>query len=115
MRSPSIAYAKIDRLAAPEKLGIGRLVSAGEFGDRTGIAAERKEPPFPGIVVRERNAGIVLNDGGAVGEDEIAHRREISGVEQIGCALEQAIAGRECFAKLQETLAFDTAVGKIGR
>ena len=63
---------------SPEQFGILLLVSSGKFGDRAGVAAEREEPPFPRIVIRQRNAGIVLDDGGAVGEQEIAHSGEIA-------------------------------------
>src|SRR2546430_12567296 len=76
MRTPAIANAEIHRLAPPEQLGILRLVPSREFGNRTGIAAERKEPPFLRIITAERNAGIVLDDGGAVGKQKVAHRSE---------------------------------------
>ena len=59
------------------------------------IVAEREEPPLLRIVIAERNAGIVLDDGGAVGEQEVAHRGEVAGVQEIGRALDQAVAGRE--------------------
>src|SRR5258705_9744946 len=95
MRTPAIANAEIHRLAPPEQLSILRLVPSGELGNRTGIAAERKEPPFLRIITAKRNAGIVLDDGGAVGEQEVAHGGEIARVQQIGCALEQAVAGRQ--------------------
>ena len=55
----AIADAEIHRLAAPEQRGIGRLVSSGEFVDRAGVAAERKEPPLLPIAISERNAGII--------------------------------------------------------
>src|SRR3979411_1097064 len=102
MRAPAIANAEIHRLAPPEQLGILLLVPSREFGDRTGVAAKRKKPPFLRIVKGERNAGIVLDDGGAVGEQEIAHNGEIAGVQQIGRAFEQAVAGSQRLAKLQE-------------
>src|SRR6266481_7438500 len=102
MRTPAIANAEIDRLAPPEQLGILRLVPSGEFGNRTGIAAERKEPPFLRIIIAKWNAGIVLDDGGAVGEQKVAHRGEIAGVQQIGGALDQAVAERQRPAKFQE-------------
>src|SRR5947208_13758493 len=91
MRTPAIANAEIHRLAPPEQLGILRLVPSGEFGNRTGITAERKEPPFLRIITAERNAGIVLDDSGAVGEQKVAHRGEMAGMLQIGSALYQAV------------------------
>ena len=115
MRAPAIADAEIHRLRAPEQLGVGFLISAGEFVDRPGIAAEREEAPFLRIVIGERNAGIVLDDGGAVGEQEVAHGGEVAGVQQIGRALDQAVAGRERRAEFQEAARPDAGIGKIGR
>src|SRR6266576_2747361 len=114
MRTPAIANAEIHRLAPPEQLGILRLVPSREFGNRTSIAAERKEPPFLRIITAERNAGIVMDDGGAVGEQKVAHRGEIAGLQQIGSALDQAVAGRQCPTKFQEARAPHAAVRKIG-
>src|SRR5882757_8649359 len=74
MRTPAIANAEIHRLAPPEQLSILRLVPSGELGNRTVIAAERKEPPFLRIIAGKRNAGIVLDDGGAVGEQKAAEK-----------------------------------------
>src|SRR6476660_2228524 len=102
MRAPAIADAEVYRLAAPEQLRILRLVPSGEFRNRTGIVAKRKEPPFLPVVTVERNAGIVLDDGGAVGEQKVAHDGEIAGVHQIGRALDQAVAGRQRPTKFQE-------------
>src|SRR4051812_22514940 len=74
MGAPAITDAEIHRLGAAEQLGIGLLIAAGKLADRTGIVAEREEAPLLRIVVAERNAGIVLDDGGAVGEQEVARR-----------------------------------------
>src|SRR5476649_1678078 len=114
MRAPAIADAEIHRLAAPEQLGILLLISSREFGDRTGITAKREEAPFLRTVICQWNAGIVLDDRGAVGEKEVANRGEITGVQQIGRALDQAVAGPQRFAKLKEAAALDAAIGKIG-
>src|SRR5258708_6091754 len=76
---------------------------AGDSPDRAGIAAEREDPPFLRIVVVERNTGIVLDDGGAVGEQKIANRGEVAGVQQIRRALDQAVARRQRRAEFQET------------
>ena len=113
MRAPAVTDAEIDRLAAPEQFGIGPLVSSGEFVDRAGVATEWKEPPFLWIVIGKWHAGIVLNDGGAVGEDELADGGEVGGVQQIGRALEQAVAGRQSCAELQKTARPDAAVRQI--
>ena len=67
MRAPAIADSEIHRLRAPEQLGIGLLISSRELVDRAGITAERKEAPFLRAVIVKRNAGIVLDDGGAGG------------------------------------------------
>src|SRR3954470_19558681 len=61
--APAIADAEIERLAALEQVSISLLVASGKFVDRTGVAAERKEPPFAPIVTGERDAGIILDDG----------------------------------------------------
>src|SRR4051794_2725055 len=103
MRTPAIADAEIDRLPPSEQFGVGLLVSAGEFADRSEVAAVREEAPLLRVVIGERHAGVILDDGGAVGEDEVAHRREIAGVQQIRRALDQAVAGREAGTELQET------------
>src|ERR1700686_2008570 len=110
MRSPAIADAEIHRLGSPEQLGIFFLISSRKFRDRTGIVAEREEAPFLRTVIRQRNSGIVLDDGGAIGENEIAHGGEIAGMQQIGRALEQAVAGRERRAKFQEAGSLDAGI-----
>src|SRR5579863_1525790 len=102
MRPPAIADSEIERLRALKQDGIRLLILVGEFRDRAGITAEREEAPLPGAVVAKRNSGIVLNDGGAVGENEIAHRREAAGMQQIRRALEQAVAGRKRGAEFQK-------------
>src|SRR6266581_8765309 len=102
MHPPAIADAEIDRLRAREQFGVALLVAAGEFTDRPEIAAKREEPPLPRIVIRKRNSGIVLDDGRAVGEQPVAHGSEVAGVQQIGRALDQAIAGAERLAELEE-------------
>src|SRR5215475_2454303 len=71
--APAVANAEIDRLGAPEQLRILRLILARKFRDRAGIAAERKEVPFLRAEIGERNTGIVLDDGRAAREDEVAH------------------------------------------
>ena len=102
MGAPAIADAEIHWLGAAEQLGVGLLVFARELPDRAGIAAKRKEAPFLGAVRGKRKAGIVLNDGRTVGKEEVAHGREIAGMQQIGRALDQAVAGRKPFAEFQE-------------
>src|SRR3954447_4206189 len=68
--SPAIADAEIDRLAVPELLGVSLLVPARKLVDRSLVAAERGEAPFVGGEVAKRDSGIVLDDGGAVVEQE---------------------------------------------
>src|SRR5579862_1375319 len=70
VRPPAIADAEIERLCALEQHGIRLLILVGKFADRPGIAAEREETPLPGAVIAKRNSRIVLNDSGAVGENE---------------------------------------------
>jgi len=82
--------------------------------DRAGVAAERKERHFLRIVTKKRNAGIVLDNRGAVGEQKIAHGSEMAGMQQIGRALDQAIRGRQSLAELQEAACSSRPVGKIG-
>ena len=77
--------------------------------------AEREEAPFPGAVIAERNTGIVLDDGGAAGEDIIPDRGEVAGVQQVRRALDQAVARRKRRTEFQETAGPDPGVGKIGR
>src|SRR5690242_11607086 len=101
MRAPAIADAEIDRLGAREQRGVAFLVAAGKLTDRPEIAPEREEPPLPRIVVRERYAGIVLDDGRAIGEQPVANDGEIAGVQQVGRALDQTVAGPERLAELQ--------------
>src|SRR6516162_10533302 len=115
MTAPTIADTEIHWLRPPEQFCVGRLVLAGKFADRALISAERKEVPSLRIVIAEWDAGIVLDDGCAVGENEVARRREIAGVQQIGRALDQAVAGRERLAKLQKATRPHPRVGKIGR
>src|SRR5271165_4039034 len=74
VRVPSVANAEIDGAALPKEDRIFRLIPAGEDPDRAEIVAERLQVPFFGVVVGERDAGIVLDHDGAVGEQEIAHR-----------------------------------------
>src|SRR5216684_3832538 len=115
MRTPAIADAEIHWLRPPKQLGIGLLVPTGELADRPGIAAEREEAPFPWAVIGQGNSGIVLDDGGAVGEDEVAYRGEVARVQKIGRALDQAVAGRQRRAEFQEAARLDAGIGKIGR
>ena len=91
------------------------MVLDGGIRDRTGIAAERKKAPPIRIVIGERNPGIVLDDGGALGENEVTHGGEIAGVQQIGRALDQAVGGRERLAEFQEAARLYPGIGKIGR
>src|SRR5258708_7659094 len=90
-------------------------MSEGNVCKRAGVPPKGKEPPFPRIVIAERNTGIVLDDGGAVLEQKIAHRGEVAGVQEIRRALDQAVAGRERLAKFQETRGPDAWIGKVGR
>src|SRR3984957_4080012 len=83
IRTPAIADAEIYRLGTPKQFGIGLLIFAGKFVDRTSIMAERKEAPLLRAVIAEWNSGIVLNDGRAVGEDEVAYRREAAGMQKV--------------------------------
>src|ERR1700723_3312837 len=115
MRMPAIADAEIHRLGAPKQLGIGWLISSGKFIDWTGITAERKEAPLLRTVIAERNSGIVLNDGCAIGEDEVAHRRETAGMQEIGSALEETVSRRQRRTEFQEAAGLDAGVGQIGR
>src|ERR1700744_4040088 len=110
MGAPAIADAEIHRLRAAEQLGIGLLIASRKFADRAGIMAEREEVPLLRIVIAERNAGIVLDDGGAVGEQEVTHRGEVAGMQQVGRALDQAVARRERLAKLPEAARPDARV-----
>src|SRR5262249_9307220 len=112
---PAIADAEIHRLRPAEQFGIGLLILVGKFADRTGIMTEREETPLLRVVVAQRNAGIVLDDGGAVIEQEVARRREAAGVQQIGRALDQAVARRERRAEFQKAARPDAGVGEIGR
>src|ERR1700676_5749887 len=102
MRAAAIAGAEIHRLWGSEQFGVGFLIPAREFRDRAGITAEREEPPFLRAVIGEWNAGIVLDNGRAVGEDVVAHGGEIAGMQKIRRALDQAVAGRERRAEFQE-------------
>src|SRR5438552_866166 len=115
MGAPAIADAEINRLRPPEQFGIGLLEPARELADRSEVAAEREEAPLLRIVISQRHAGIILDDGGAVGEDVVAHGGEIAGVQQIRRALDQAVARRKTGTEFQKTAGLDAAVGEIGR
>src|SRR5438445_13784847 len=110
MRAPAIADAEIDRLRAPEQCGIRILITSREFVDRSQITAEREKAPFLRAVIRERDSGIVLDDGGAVGEQEVAHRGEVAGMQQIRGALDQAVAVRERRVEFQEAASLHTGI-----
>src|ERR1700722_11798882 len=99
---PAITDAEIHRLGTAEQLGIGLLIPAGKLVDRAGVAAERSEAPLLRAVIAERNSGIVLDDGCAFGENEVAHRRKAAGMQKIRGTLQQAIAGGERGTKFQE-------------
>ena len=76
--------------------------------------AERLQPPFLRIEIGERNAAVVLQDRRAVVEQEIAHLGEAAAVQQIGCALDEAVGGAELVAECQEAAALHAAVGEVG-
>src|SRR6202051_1195584 len=107
----------------PKSIGWARLNSSAycswyrpaESAVGPGVMAEREQAPFLWTVIRQRNSGIVLDDGGAVGEQKIAHGGEIAGVQQIGGALDQAVPRRQRLAKLQEARGLDAGIGEIGR
>src|SRR4029077_20323303 len=102
MRAPAIADAEIHRLGAAKEFGIGFLIPPMEFGARAGIAAEREKAPLPRPVIGERDSGIVLNDGRTVGENEVALGCEVAGVQEVGRALDQAVAWRKRCTEFQE-------------
>src|SRR5580704_3743054 len=76
--------------------------------------AEWLQAPFLRVEIAERNAAVVLDDGGAVIDQEAAHPGEIAAVHQVGRAFEEAVGGAELGAKLQEAGNLHAAVGQIG-
>src|SRR5579883_2544663 len=115
VRPPAVADAEIDRRRAlAEKLGELGLVGVGEDAERLDVAAERLETPFLAIEIRERDAGVVLEQRGAVGDQEFTHLGEAVTVHQVGRALDQAVARRELVAELHEAAAREAVVGQIG-
>src|SRR3569832_1377590 len=115
MHAPAIADAEIDRLRPREQFCVALLVTAGKFADRPEVASEREEAPLPRVVVRKRNTGIVLDDGRAVGKQPVANDGEIAGVQQIGGALDQTVAGTKRLTEFQEASGARARVGEIGR
>src|SRR6185437_961917 len=65
------------------------------------------------LEVAEGNAGVVLDDERAVGEEEIADRGKAVAVHEIARRLEQADAGTVTLAEGEEG-AVAAAVGQVG-
>src|SRR5262245_46679996 len=68
--APAVAVAEVDRRGRPaEQLLQPRLEGAREDAERRHVVAERLELPLLRVEMRERDAGVVLEDGRAVGDD----------------------------------------------
>ena len=113
--SPAIANAEIDRLRAAEQISVDPDSGLGEFGDGPASAGRTEERRAFVGEIDERDAEIVLDEGGAVLKDEVAHGGEVAGMQEVGRALEQAVAGPQCGTELQEAARLDAGIGKIGR
>src|SRR6478735_8895312 len=76
--TPAIAKAELNRRGVALLVNALqlRLVILLEDINRTDIVAEKTEQPFRGIKGGKRDAGVVLDDGFAVGEEEVAHPAE---------------------------------------
>src|SRR6266496_929655 len=83
---PAVAEVEFDwrRIALLEDLPQFRLVVLFENLDRADVIAEDADVPFVVIEIGERNAGVVLHDGLAMIENEIANAVEALFKHQIG-------------------------------
>src|SRR5213079_1245405 len=83
---PAIAEVELDRRwsALIEKLFQLGLVVLFENLDRSEVGAENTNVPFVAVEIGERNTGIVLNNGLAMIENEIANTAEAFFKHQIG-------------------------------
>ena len=84
------------------KLGQFRLMMLFKNLDRSGVVAENPEVPFVAVEIGDRNAGIILNDGLAVIEKEIADTIETVFEHQIGRRFQDAAANTEMVAKTKK-------------
>ncbi len=69
-----------------------RLVIPSEQGYGPDIVAEWLHIPLIDVELLQRNAGIILYDGGAVFEQEIANAGKTIAVEEVRGAFNQAVA-----------------------
>src|SRR5881396_2936316 len=83
---PAVAEVEFNRrrIALLEDLPQFRLVVLFENLDRADVIAEDADVPFVAIEIGERNASVVLHDGLAMTENEIANAVEALFKHQIG-------------------------------
>ena len=83
---PAIAEVEIDRRrsALVENFFELRLIVLFEDFNRADVIAEDADVPFVAVKVGDRNARVILHDGAAVSENEIADAIEPAFEHQIG-------------------------------
>ena len=84
------------------KFGKLSLVMLFENIDWSDVVAENPDVPFVAVEIGDRNAGIVLNDGLAVIENEIADPTETVFKHQIGRGFQDATTDTEMVAKTEK-------------
>src|ERR671922_2440670 len=114
---PTVTEVEIDwwRTALIENFFELRLIVLFKNFDRADVIAEDANVPFVAVEVSDRNAGVVLHDGRAMAENEIADAIESAFEHEIRRSFEKTRADAEVIAKFQETARTETAVGNVGR
>src|SRR5262245_30973778 len=114
--APLVADAEIERprSAVVEQRLEPRLIPAREHRDRARVAAVRLQRPGVVLEVGDGDAGVVLQDVRAAAQHELAHAGEAAAVQEIGGALDEAVAGPKRLAEPQEAALGHAVVGEIG-
>src|SRR5262249_31425244 len=112
----AIADAEMDRawIAAREQCRERGLVVLRKHLDRAEISAERLQLPLLPVEEVDRDSRIVLQDRGAIRQQELADLGEVALVHQIGRALDQTVDWGEPFAEFEKAAAADGVIGEIG-
>ncbi|MFN9940965.1 MAG: hypothetical protein ACK56I_15955, partial [bacterium] len=91
------------------------LVVFGEDFQRCRIAAEIHDAPIARVQDGERDARVVLHDGRAVPEEEVADGGEAAAVHEVRCGFEVAGGASARRQPVEDSgLGFERPVGEIG-
>lgn len=84
-----------------------------EGGDGAVVGAEEAEGPIARGEVVHGDAGVVLEEGCGLGEEELAAGVEAAGEHEVGGGLEEAAGGAEGGAPGEEAAVGEGVVGEV--